>query len=162
MASRQRVIVQKRYNSVLEPAGRPRLWRMQSHRRLKRFKTMAKWVRALAPLGRSAPFGNPVMLSAALLALWVSGTSLPALAERTDVVMRLEVADRSEATVDRAAREALEAALLRLSVIATCLSTLTSARRYRLLDPTSPRTSLREQTASPVLSPVSIRPCWRR
>lgn len=55
------------------------------------------------------------MLSVALLALWVSGTSLPALAERTDVVMRLEVADRSEATVDRAAREALEAALLRLS-----------------------------------------------
>lgn len=115
MASRQRVIVQKRYNNVPESPGRHRLWRLRSCGQPRRGNAVAKWFSLLAPLGRSASFGNQRVLSAALLVLWVSGTSLPALAERTDVVMRLEVADRSEATVDRAAREALEAALLRLS-----------------------------------------------
>ena len=115
MTSTQRVIVQKRYNNVPESPGRHRLWRLRSCGQPRRGNPVAKWFSLLAPLGRSAPFGNQRVLSAALLALWFSGTSLPALAERTDVVMRLEVADRSEATVDRAAREALEAALLRLS-----------------------------------------------
>ena len=69
----------------------------------------------LAHLGRFALVGHPTMLSAALLVLWVSGMSLPALAESNEVIIRLEVMDRSEATVDRAAREALEVALLRLS-----------------------------------------------
>lgn len=55
------------------------------------------------------------MLSVVLLVLWFSGLPLPALGESNEVIIRLEVMDRSEATVDRAAREALEAALLKLS-----------------------------------------------
>ena len=115
MASTQRVIVQKRYNNVPESAGRHRLWPLRSCGQPRRGNTVAKWFSLLAHLGRSVPFGNHRVLSAALLILWVSGTSLSVLAERTDVIIRLEVMDRSEATVDRAAREALEAALLRLS-----------------------------------------------
>lgn len=115
MAPRQRVIVQKRYNSVLEPAAGQRLGWMRSHGRSRRFYTLTKWACISKHLGRFAPFGNPITLSAALLVLWVGGMSLPALAESNEVIIRLEVPDRSEATVDLAAREALEGALLRLS-----------------------------------------------
>ena len=115
MASTQRVIVQNRYNNVPESAGRHRLWPLRFCGQPRRGNTVAKWFSLLAHLGRFVPFGNHRVLSAALLILWVSGTSLSVLAERTDVIIRLEVMDRSEATVDRAAREALEAALLRLS-----------------------------------------------
>ena len=55
------------------------------------------------------------VISVLLLACVMTGLSQRALAQSDEVVIRIEVEDRSEDTIDRAAREALEIALLKRS-----------------------------------------------
>ena len=55
------------------------------------------------------------LISVLLLTFVITGSSQPALAESGEVVIRIEVEDRSEATIDRASRDALQAALLKRS-----------------------------------------------
>ena len=55
------------------------------------------------------------VISVLLLACVMTGLSQRALAQSDEVVIRIEVEDRSEDTIDRAAREALETALLKRS-----------------------------------------------
>ena len=54
-------------------------------------------------------------ISVLLLACVMTGLSQRALAQSGEVVIRIEVEDRSEDTIDRAAREALQTALLKRS-----------------------------------------------
>ena len=55
------------------------------------------------------------VISVLLLACVMTDLSQRALAQSDEVVIRIEVEDRSEDTIDRAAREALETALLKRS-----------------------------------------------
>ena len=55
------------------------------------------------------------LISVLLLASVVTGPSQRALAQSGEVVIRLEVEDRSDGTIDRASREALQTALLKRS-----------------------------------------------
>ena len=52
-----------------------------------------------------------------LLTCVITSSSQRALAQSGEVVIRIEVEDRSEDTIDRASREALQTALLKLSLI---------------------------------------------
>ena len=55
------------------------------------------------------------MICVLLLVYMMSGLSQRVLAQSDEVVIRIEVEDRSEDTIDRAAREALQTALLKRS-----------------------------------------------
>ena len=55
------------------------------------------------------------LISVLLLTCVITGSSQRALAQGGEVVIRIEVEDRSEDTIDRASREALQTALLRRS-----------------------------------------------